>query len=170
MDASASTIGLLFSCGGAGGIAGALLARSISSKLGEARTIWLPVSILWPLGLVIPLSSSGAGLAWFGAGFFFVSLGSVVYNIAQVSFRQAICPHELLGRMNATMRFLVWGTLPLGGLLGGGCGSLFGNRAALWIAVGGQLLAPLWVITSPLRASRELPASEVEESPLVPSA
>ncbi|MGH4020316.1 MAG: hypothetical protein ACRDT0_13990 [Pseudonocardiaceae bacterium] len=44
-----------------------------------------------------------------------VGYSVVVYNVAQVSFRQAICPDRLLGRMNASIRFLVWGTLPLGG-------------------------------------------------------
>ena len=43
----------------------------------------------------------------------------VVYNINQVSFRQAITPPTMQGRMNATMRFIVWGTIPVGSILGG---------------------------------------------------
>ena len=39
-----------------------------------------------------------------------------------------ICPPHLLGRMNAAMRWIVWGTLPLGGLLGGVFGSVLGIR------------------------------------------
>ena len=41
-------------------------------------------------------------------------LSAVIYNINQVSFRQAITPAPMQGRMNATMRFIVWGTIPIG--------------------------------------------------------
>lgn len=60
--------------------------------------------------------------------------------------------------MNATVRFLVWGTLPLGGLLGGALGELLGVRAALVVAVVGMALAPGWLLASPLRRLRDLPA------------
>jgi predicted MFS family arabinose efflux permease len=53
--------------------------------------------------------------------------------------------------MNATMRFLVWGTMPLGALLGGALGTWIGLRPTLWVAQIGELLAAGWVIASPLR-------------------
>ena len=84
--------------------------------------------------------------------------GVVLYNITQVSFRQGLCPPELLGRMNATMRFLVWGTLPLGGVIGGVLGTLIGVRATLLVAAIGGGLAFLPVFLSPLRRMRELPS------------
>jgi hypothetical protein len=87
-----------------------------------------------------------------------MSLGNVVYNITQVSFRQGLCPPELLGRMNATMRFLVWGTMPLGGLLGGVLGATIGVRGTLLVAAVGGSLAFLPVFFSPLRRMRELPS------------
>jgi hypothetical protein len=81
----------------------------------------------------------------------------VVYNITQVSFRQGLCPPHLLGRMNATMRFLVWGTMPLGGLLGGILGEKVGVRETLLIAAIGGALTWVPVFFSPLRWQRELP-------------
>jgi hypothetical protein len=62
--------------------------------------------------------------------------------------------------MNATMRFLVWGTMPLGGLLGGWFGTAFGLRNGLWIAAVGAQFAPLWVLFSPLRGMRDVPLPE----------
>ena len=47
------------------------------------------------------------------------SVSVLIYNIAQVSFRQRICPVPLLGRMNASIRFVVWGVMPIGGALSG---------------------------------------------------
>jgi hypothetical protein len=87
----------------------------------------------------------------------------VVYNITQVSFRQLLCPERLLGRMNATIRFAVWGTIPIGSLLGGILGATIGLRPTLWVAVFGSLLAVLPVFFSPLRTMRELPTEYVPE-------
>jgi len=89
------------------------------------------------------------------AGFLF---SAVIYNVAQVSYRQAICPPQLLGRMNAAVRWVVWGTIPLGGLLGGTFGSLLGIRATLWIAFAGSWAAGWWVFFSPLRRQRDIPS------------
>lgn len=84
----------------------------------------------------------------------------ILYNVAQVSYRQAITPDRLLGRMNASVRFVVWGAMPLGGLLGGALGETVGLTGALWIAVIGELCGALWVLCSPLRRMRDLPVSE----------
>ena len=115
-----------------------------------------------PCALLIPLTSPGPGLVWYAAGLFMTSFGIIVYNINQASFRQLLCPPRLLGRMNATMRFIVWGTLPLGGLLGGALGAWLGNRDALWITVIGTALTPIWLLASPLRRMRDLPDGGAE--------
>jgi hypothetical protein len=84
-------------------------------------------------------------------------LGAVVYNITQVSFRQRLCPPALLGRMNASVRFIVWGSMPLGGLAGGFLGGAIGVVPTLWAAAAVQLAAALPVLVSPLIRMRELP-------------
>lgn len=94
---------------------------------------------------------------------------SPVYNVNQVSLRQRITPDRLLGRMNASMRFLVWGTMPIGSLLGGWLGTALGLRPTLVLAAIGQTLAFLWVWFSPLRGLREQPAP-VEEAMAQPAA
>jgi hypothetical protein len=96
-------------------------------------------------------------LILFGAGLFFVSFSAVVYNVNQVSFRQRLCPDRLLGRMNASMRFVVWGVLPLGGLLGGVLGSVAGLRPTLWVGYVGEALACIWLLASPMRTMRDFP-------------
>jgi hypothetical protein len=94
-------------------------------------------------------------------------MGTVVYNIIQASFRQGLCPPALLGRMNATMRFLVWGTMPVGGFLGGVLGAAIGVRETLFIAAVGESLAFLPVFGSPLRRMRELPSyAEPRQAPV----
>jgi len=90
-----------------------------------------------------------------------VGAGAIAYNINQVSVRQALCPPHLLGRMNASVRFMVWGTLPLGGLLGGVLASTVGLRSTLWVAGIGSFLAFGWVAASPVRAIVTLPSGPV---------
>ena len=92
----------------------------------------------------------------------------VVYNVAQVSFRQRLCPPALLGRMNASVRFLVWGGMPLGGLVGGFLGTHLGVVETLWVAVAGTVLASLPVLASPLVRMRELPGPESPATPMTP--
>jgi hypothetical protein len=74
-----------------------------------------------------------------------------------VSFRQRLCPPALLGRMNASVRFIVWGSQPLGALLGGFLGDAIGLVPALWIGAALHLAASLPVLLSPLIRMRDLP-------------
>ncbi len=157
---TAGVIGALFSAASVGGVLGALSAGWVARRLGEARAVWLPLLLSSPLTLLIPLTRPGAELAFFVIGMFAHAYGGVVYNVAQVSFRQALCPPGLLGRMNATMRFLVWGTMPIGGLLGGALGAAIGLRSTLWVTTVGIALAGTGLLASPLRRMRDLPAED----------
>jgi MFS family permease len=150
-------IGLLFASGSVGGILGAFMASRIANLIGGVRATILASLVGGLAGLFLPLTTRGAGLAFFAVGFFFSSFGALVYNVNQVSFRQRLCPERLLGRMNASMRFLVWGTLPLGGLLGGVLGSTIGVRNSLWLSGGCGVLATLWLVLSPMRGMRDFP-------------
>ncbi len=155
----ASTIGLIMSAGAVGGVIGGLTASQLRRRLGSARVIWVSGVVTAPFALLIPLTSAGLGVAFFAVSAFVTSLGSVVYNVNQASFRQLLCPPALLGRMNATIRFIVWGTIPLGGLLGGVLGSVLGDRDAIWVAAVGVALAPVWLLASPLLRMRDTPAA-----------
>ncbi len=152
-----AAVGVLLAVGGAGGILGAVCSASITRRLGQARAIWLVPLFTWPGHLLIPLAAPDWRLGLAGFGLVAGGFGIIVYNVAQVSYRQAICPDRLLGRMNASVRFVVWGTLPLGGLLGGALGEGLGLRGALWVAVAGEVASALWVVCSPLRHMRDLP-------------
>jgi MFS family permease len=160
---SAGTIGLVFSFGAVGGLLGALTATRIAARIGQGPAIWLPIALTGPFGLLMPLAQRG-WLLWLAAfGFLMYWFGAVVYNVGQVSYRQGLTPERLLGRMNATMRFLVWGTMPLGGLIGGALGEAIGVRPTLWVAGIGGSFAFLPVLLSPLRTARELPTGHEEE-------
>jgi MFS family permease len=157
--------GLLFSLGSLGGILGGVLSGRLARWIGSARIIWFSMLVFGAIPIVMPLTAPGWRIALFPIGFAGLSFCAVVYNIAQLSYRQLICPPELLGRMNAAIRWIVWGTLPLGGLMGGALGSLIGIRATIWVGVLGSWAAAFWVVFSPLRTMRNIPAQDVISRP-----
>lgn len=159
LNLSAGTIGLLFSASSVGGLLGAVLARRFAAWVGQGQSLWLPLLVIAPAMVAMPFVQRGWLLWVLAAGMVVTSTSVVVYNVTQVSFRQLLCPERLLGRMNATIRFLAWGAIPIGALLGGTLASTIGLRPTLWVAVGGSALAFLPVFLSPLRWMRELPTT-----------
>ena len=151
-------IGLITSAAAVGGLAGALGATRFAARFGQGPAIWISMVASAPFLFVAPFVQRDWTLGLLAVSQVGFGAGVVLYNITQVSFRQGLCPPELLGRMNATMRFLVWGTLPLGGVIGGALGTLIGVRATLLVAAVGGALAFLPVFLSPLRRLRELPS------------
>ena len=82
----------------------------------------------------------------------------VVYNIVQVSYRQAICPPRLQGRMNSVMRFMVWGTIPARHAGGWRARRRWiGLRETIVVGAIGGASAFLWLLFSPQRHLREMP-------------
>jgi MFS family permease len=166
----AGPIGVFFSIASVGGLLGALTARKIAARIGQGPAIWIPVAVIAPFQLLIPMAQRG-WLLWAAALAYLVIWFCVsVNNITQVSFRQRLTPERLLGRMNATMRFLVWGTAPLGALIGGVLGQLLGARPTLWVAAIAGLIPVLPLFFSPLRAMRELPTWAEPEPTRAPAA
>jgi predicted MFS family arabinose efflux permease len=140
-----------------GGLVGAVTGARFARWVGEGRAIPLSALIIMPFTALVPLSVLGAPAVLLVLGWFGFSWAVVAYNITQVSFRQRLCPPHLLGRMNASVRFIVYGTQPLGALLGGVLGSTIGVLTTMWIAVAIEGLAAVWVVASPLMGMRELP-------------
>jgi MFS family permease len=160
LGTSATVIGLIFTVGSVGGLIGGLLAGRIGRAVGTARVIWLSILVGGPFQVLAAMAFSGWGVSLFALAIFAGSASSVVYNTAQVSYRQSICPPALLGRMNASVRFIVWGTLPLGAIAGGIVGTAIGVREAMYVFAFIGWSAALWVIFSPLFGMRDVPAPE----------
>ncbi len=153
LDLSTGVVGLVFSASAVGGLLGAVMSGRVTKLIGAGRTIPVTALLMAPAMALTPLavlvSRSWQFVFLIGGGFLFFAL-VVIYNITQVSYRQRVCPPKLLGRMNASTRFIVWGTQPIGALAGGLLGAAFGIVPVLWITVGGTVLAAMPVVLSPL--------------------
>jgi len=152
--------GLMMSAGAVGALVGAASAGKLMKWVGEGRLVVVSAVLYGFTTSCIPLSSMlphGAQLPFLIVAEFFNSILVLAYNITQVSARQRICPPELLGRMNATIRFFIWGVMPLGSLLGGWVAAAIGVLPTMWIGCLGVLASSVFVLTSPLRTMRRLP-------------
>jgi MFS family permease len=147
-----AAIGLVFAAGNVGFLAGAIVSGRLAARTGIGRAIVVGEAVGALGALAIPLAPRQAAVPLLVAGMAVSTFGGTVYNVNQVSLRQAITPARLHGRMNATMRFMVWGTLPLGSLLGGALGTAIGLRPTLWVGAAGGLVAVLPVALSPVRS------------------
>src|SRR5581483_2082445 len=133
---------------------------------GFGGAIWT-TSVMFSAGtFAFPLAHRGYAVPLLFAGTLVIGFGGMAYNIAQVSYRQAICPERLQGRMNATMRWIVWGTIPLGGLLGGALGEWTSLRTALWVGAIGSIGTFLPVLLTSVREIKEIPKAVEEPLPM----
>ena len=154
-----ASVGLLMGVTAIGSVVGAVLARGLGERYGTARALMFGIALSSPFALLIPLTTRGAGLAFFVVGQFVLFLGILVYNVTIAAFRQAYCPPHLLGRVVASMRFVLFGTMPLGALFGGVLADTAGLRGAAWLLLAGNLLGAVVLVASPLRRMRDLPHS-----------
>ena len=153
----AGAVGLVLASGGVGGVVGAALAARLARRLGTARATLLAVLVTTPVGLLLPLTDRGPRLALFVLASFVVVAGIGVYNVVVVSYRQSATPPRLLGRVTASMRVVLLGTIPLGSALAAVLAATVGTRTALWVAVLLDLLPGVLLLASPVRRLRDLP-------------
>ncbi|GAA3638515.1 MFS transporter [Microbacterium awajiense] len=156
---SPEMLGIAFSLGAVGGLLGAMATPRIVARVGEARAIPMSAIAFCIAPFFLPAISLVPDLAFplLVVQMFVMSFTVLLYNITQVSFRQRITPPRLLGRMNASIRFVVWGVMPISALLAGAVGAWIGTVPTLWLGAAGELLACLFVVVGPFWAMRDLP-------------
>src|SRR4051794_3733412 len=157
LDYSAGVVGIIFMVGNIGTLFAAFVTARITRTLRLGPAIALGM-ISASLGmLLVPLAPAEYALPFFIAAWATFSFGGTLYNIDQVSLRQAITPQRMQGRMNASMRFMVWGTMPFGSLTGGVLGTVIGLQETLWVGAIGGFFAVSWVIARPGIEMRGIP-------------
>jgi MFS family permease len=155
---SPGAIGVVFSIGAIGSLLAAFSAMRVARRFGIGPTTIVVTILNAPAFLAVALAPAGNGaIPVLVASQLVLGFAIVIYNIVQVSYRQAICPARLQGRMNSAMRFIVWGTIPLGTLAGGALATALGLRETIVIGAIGSGLSFLWILLSPQRHLRDMP-------------
>lgn len=156
---SPGMIGILSCVGLLGALLAAAMATRLINALGQSRAMWLVGLAQGPAFLMTAFTQPGWGLTWYVASTALASFCIVTLNVLQVTCRQLVCPPELLGRVGATMEFVLWGVMPIGSLVGGILGTAIGLRETLAVAGSLACLSALWLVLSPFRQHRDLPVA-----------
>lgn len=177
LEMSPGLIGIIFSIGQAGYLLGALTTNKISAQIGVGPAIVIG-AMCGIAQLLIPLAPQDAhgAIPYLIVSGLIGGFGVVLYNVTQLSMRQAITPERLQGRMNSVIRFIVWGVMPIGQLTGGALATAFSLRTAIWVGAIGCALAWLPVMFGPVRTLKEVPdvgqdeprPGELDVVPVVP--
>jgi MFS family permease len=143
-------VGVVFAIGAVGALLGAIATGPIVARVGVGRTLFLS-AVSGGLLMATVLAAYTNAAVFLSALFFVEFLLGSPYNITQVSLRQAITPDRVQGRMNATMRTIVWGTIPIGSVLGGLFAGVIGVPETIVLGGFVTLLASGWILAGPIR-------------------
>lgn len=144
-------VGIVVSLSSVAVAVGSLLSPMLSRAIGLGRCVILGNAVTAtgygvfalsgitgePMLAVIALLTSG--------------LGTSFYVVNQTSIRQSVTPPELMARVHASRRFVVFSFLPLGSLTGGLVADAYGVSTSLLLACAFMTLAALITLWSPLR-------------------
>lgn len=177
LDLGSTAIGVVLATGGAGAFIGAVLAQPAARRFGQGPALILGQFLFGATGLMVPLAVlvPSIALPLVVAAEFLQWLTLLIYSVNALSVRQTITPDRLLGRVNATARFVATGSQPLGSLTGGLLGGIIGVPLTLVAGELGMFVAVAWLLWSPVRAIRQamapaaapVPAAEFERGSLV---
>jgi hypothetical protein len=157
--------GLLTALPGLGGLLAAFAARPLIAKVGSSRGLLLATVGALPFALLIPLAGQGPRLVFYAVGVLVSATGVTTGNIILATFRQVYCPPRMLGRVTATMRFVIMGTSPFGALAGGALGTWLGPRNALWVVLSILTVSGMPLLGREFTRHRDLPAAPAASAP-----
>ena len=162
---SAALIGVVLALGNVGALAGALLVRRFSERVGIGRTLVVSALLSGFPVLLIPLAPQDFAVPFVLTANVLLAFGIILYNVNAISLMQALTPERMLGRMNASRRWIVWGTIPLGNIVGGVLAETIGLRPTIFVGAIGASFCFIPLLARPLRTIDRLPES-AESAPL----
>jgi predicted MFS family arabinose efflux permease len=114
--ASSSQVGLVLAGGGAGGVAGALVAPAVQRRL-HPRTVVIGCNWVW--AALFPLFAAGDGPVELAATFGACAAVGPLWNVVVGAYSIALVPDNLRSRVASADLFLAFGAIPLGSLAAG---------------------------------------------------
>lgn len=147
-------IGLIFSIGGIGGILGSLAGGQIQKRFSFGQVI---IATMWIYAALFPLYAVVPGYLLLGVVAALIYLVAPIYNVVQFSYRLAVIPDALQGRVNSTFRLLAFGFIPIGAALSGYLLEHAGPVATITVfSIWNALLAVAATVNRHVREARPL--------------
>jgi predicted MFS family arabinose efflux permease len=143
--------GLVLGVGGAGTLLGSLFGGLLQKKFSFTP---LTISTIWLMALLFPLYILAPNILWLGVVTAVLSTIMSIYGVVQFSYRLALIPDELQGRVNSVFRLIVFGGDPIGLALTGVLLQAIGTVPAVLIyAAGLVVLAAATTLNRHVRAA-----------------
>jgi MFS family permease len=154
-------LGIALGVGAVGSVLGALVSARVGRRFGIGRA-WVAGLIIFPgATILVPIAGPDlpmpAILALLFVAEFVSGFGVMILDINGGSMLFARTPDRIRGRANGAFRFVNMGVRPIGAVIGGILGGVFGVRETLLVVTVAQLLGVLWLIGSPIPGLRDLP-------------
>jgi MFS family permease len=157
---SGPQVGLVGAVGNVGAVIGAMTSRRLAQRVGLGNTLVIG-AVGTTLGMALVATAPASfPLPTLLGGQFIVTLTVLWFNIQSVSLRQAVTPSQVLGRVNAAVRLLGFGALPIGAAVGGVLGGAVGMRETLIAATVLSVIPTIVLALSPLRPLKTAPDEE----------
>jgi MFS family permease len=153
---SAGAIGMMLTLSAVGGVVGSVISAPLAARVGDARLMWMAAAVVAAGGLLIPLTSRGAGLAWYVAGSLTMTAAIAAFNVCVRSAMQVAAPDAMLGRVTASVRLFTRGAMPAGALVAGALAGWLTPRLALAVLMGLLVFSPVVLLLSPVGRVREV--------------
>ena len=154
-------IGIAFSIGSIGVLAGAASAAAFGRRLGVGPALIVATAIVTGGAFLILLATPGTAFVLLLAMAAVQGFSGIIINVNGVSLRQSLTPDHLQGRVNATGRWINWSILPLAAIVGGVIATAIGLRGTILVGAVIGLLSLPWLIFTPIRRLREMPRSPI---------
>jgi MFS family permease len=158
-------IGIILSFGGIGAIIGATVCKRLTECYGQGIILFSTICVTMISSLMVPFVSSNSLMSLIILSFlqFTQGLAVTVRNINQVSIRMILSPNELQGRINSSFRFVLYGVVPVGSILGGLSGDLIGIKISLFLGSMLFLIPLILFFTSKIYLMEEIVSSIPEQ-------
>ena len=157
LNLSIAVVGTIWSVAAVGFVIGALLTPRVTDLFGMGLTLALSIVFQGVCLAFVPVAANEGKVLVIALLLMLSNVGIPIYNINQVSLRQAITPGEIQGRMNATVRVIIRGAIPLGFFIGGLLGNQYGIVLTLIIGAVISTLGFVFLIFKPVRTVRDIP-------------
>lgn len=151
--------GFILTATAVGGLIGARLTPLLAARLG--RTLALRLTAPFP-GLGLAAIGTSLHTPIIVTGLLVYGLATMSWNVIVVTHRQRSLPGAAFSSVNAAFRWITWGAMPIGSLLGGVLGESIGLRwtfFAVGIAAGLAGLAAPQLAAQTTAVSTDSPSS-----------
>lgn len=156
LGASATAYGVVLASEGLGALVGASVGPRLGRRFGTGRLLMAAAVLSVPSVLLMPLGEGFVGMLAFAAGNALFAFFTVILSVITRTYRQQESPPEMLARVMATVRFVSWSAIPVGGLLAGLIADGTSARSALWMVTIAVAVSPVVLVASPLRQRRDV--------------